>query len=143
MAWFQNRSVAERRSAVKNVIAVMMADGQISDEEKVFLAMVCKRVGVSANELEGMLGNLTDIRFVKPQSAKECAAQLFDAVLMMMADGDISAREMALCKAIALGLGFRPAAVDRVIELVIDAARRHGATEAATPDLNLHEFLDF
>lgn len=144
MMWFQSRSVSERRSAVKNVIAVMMADGKISDEEKAFLAMVCKRVGVSPSELEEMLGQLTDIRFVKPKDANECAAQLFDAVLMMMADGDISSREMTLCRAIALGLGFRPAAVDRVIELVVDAARRHQTSGGASvPDVNLREFFDF
>jgi len=141
MAWFQKRSTAERLSAVKNVIAVMAADGRIAEEEKAFLALVCQRVGVSPAELQDILERLTEIRFVKPRDPEECAAQLFDAVLMMMADGDISSRELSLCKALALGLGFRAAAVEKVVDLVLDAARRYQREKGAAPP-DLRDFLD-
>ena len=51
---FKSQSQKERETAVKNVIAVMLADGKIDPNEMKFLSMVCQRAGVSEKELKNI-----------------------------------------------------------------------------------------
>ena len=50
-----SQSQKETETAVKNVIAVMLADGKIDPNEMKFLSMVCQRAGVSEKELKSIL----------------------------------------------------------------------------------------
>ena len=124
MSWFESRSVREKKTAVKNVIAVMLADGRIDPSEMKFLAIVCKRVGISERDLKDILDNPQSITFTPADSLDERMKQLLDIVLMMLADGHIDERELDLCISIGRLLGFQPSAITRTVEAVVDQVER-------------------
>ncbi len=121
MEWFEELSVEERMSALKNVAAMMAADGKIEESEKQLLAGICGRLGVTAKDVEAVIRNPAKYAFVVPRSDREKVFQLVDSVFMMIVDGNIDANEMELCLRLAQALGFNPAIVPKVIAAIVEA----------------------
>lgn len=114
--FFESREKKERKTTVMNVIAIMLADGEISDGERECLAQVCERVGMPEAELRELLAHPERIKFTPAKDEEGRLAQLADIVMMMMADGEISESEMDLCIGIAMLLGFPASAVKQMVE---------------------------
>ncbi|MDY6862169.1 MAG: TerB family tellurite resistance protein [Thermodesulfobacteriota bacterium] len=119
MGWFESQASKEKKSAVKNIVAVMLADGKITPQEQQFLSMVCKRVGVSDKELKEILKKPQNVKFIPAKSERDRLFQLMDVVYMMIVDGTIDRREMALCVTIATQLGFRPLSVVDIVNNIV------------------------
>ena len=115
MGWFTGDSTMEKKSALRNAVAVMLADGKIEDNELTMLGLVCKRLGLQPAVLKEIMENPQAVEFVVPQSNAEKAAQLVDVIFMMMIDGDIDQKEFALCQGMAVSFGLDPAIVGKVI----------------------------
>ena len=124
MNWFESQSTKEKKSTVKNVLAVMLADGKITPEEEKFLAAVCVRVGLSPAELKSILDHPESVSFTPAKAPKERIMQLLDVVFMMMIDGEIDQREMRLCQAIATQLGFPASAVPKLVIAIIEGIKK-------------------
>jgi uncharacterized tellurite resistance protein B-like protein len=135
MSWFESQSTKEKKSTVKNVVAVMLADGKITSEEEAFLAVVCARVGLSPAELKSILDDPKRVSFTPAKDAKERIMQLLDVVFMMMIDGEVDRREMLLCQAIATRLGFSASAVPKVVIAVTEAIKRGRERSGVASDL--------
>jgi uncharacterized membrane protein YebE (DUF533 family) len=123
MGWFEGKSKKEKKSALKNVIAVMLADGIIDAAERRFLTAVCKRLNLSENEAHKILNDQKGVKFVVPKAKEERVRQLVDSIFMMMADGKIEPREMDTCMCIAARFGFSPSIVPRVVADIVNAIR--------------------
>lgn len=108
----------KRKSHIKNLIAVAMADGHLADEEWALLSRVAERLKMSAEEIQNIRNNPSEVKFVAPRKYKEKLQQVNDLVALMMVDGDVSPREMELCKKIALKLDLLP----RIVSDMIDSA---------------------
>ncbi len=119
MSWLKTRNSKEKESTVMNLIAVMLADGEVAQEEKEFLAMVCMRVGLSANNLAEILRKPEKVKFTPPKNYEDRIKQLIDVVCMMLVDGNIDQYEMDMCITIALQLGFHPTAVEEIINKLV------------------------
>ncbi|HOQ05119.1 MAG TPA: hypothetical protein PKY88_07905 [Anaerohalosphaeraceae bacterium] len=124
MSWFESRSTKEKKSALKNAVAVMMSDGEISDSELAMLAVICRRLGLNLRVLKEILKNPEKIHFVVPRDNQEKIFQLIDIVFMMMADGKVDDKEMNLCKAIASGFSFNPAIIDRLLTAITESIQK-------------------
>jgi len=124
MSWFESQSTRERKSTVMNAVAVMAADGKITPEEKTLLAVVCTRVGLSPDELKSVLEHPEKVAFTPASDQKGRIMQLLDAVFMMMIDGEIDRREMELCQAIAIKLGFPSSVVPKLVTAIIEAIKK-------------------
>ena len=133
--WFGNEPSAERKSAVRNVICVMLADGKIDPRERIFLKAVCKRVGITDQELADLMSNLTSIEFVSVKDDKERVLQLCDMVFMMLADGKIDKNELAFCMMAAHRLGFHPRVVQELITKIIEDIKRGQMQKGVTKDV--------
>ena len=124
MSWFESQSTKEKKSTVKNVIAVMLADGKITSEEEELLAAVCVRVSLSPAELKSILDDPQSVSFTPAKAPKERIMQLLDVVFMMMIDGEIDQREMRFCQAIATQLGFPASAVPKLVMAIIEGIKK-------------------
>ncbi|HUT88265.1 MAG TPA: hypothetical protein VMY37_02100 [Thermoguttaceae bacterium] len=140
MSWFESQSTKEKKSTVKNVIAVMLADGKITSEEQEFLAAVCVRVGLSPAELKSILDDPQKVSFTPAKAPKERIMQLLDVVFMMMIDGEVDQREMRLCQAIATQLGFPASAVPKLVMAIIEGIKK--GRERATVASEIEGLLD-
>lgn len=141
MAFFnlKNQSQKERETTVKNVIAIMLADGHIDPEEMRFLGMVCQRVGLPEKELKSILKNPQSIEFTPAKAPQERMQQLIDIIGMMLADGHLDTREMDMCINLATRLGFKASAVTALVQQIVNQAQvSRGAQQV---NINVNAFL--
>jgi uncharacterized tellurite resistance protein B-like protein len=139
MIFFQSKASKERMSAVMNAIVVMQADGKVTEEEKKMLMAICQRVGLTESEFKKIMNRPDKIKFTPPQSDKERVSQIYDAVWMMMVDGEIDEDEMQVCEQLAVMLGYRPAIVRDMVRKV--ASRMKGGVEEKKVKSEIESFL--
>lgn len=105
-----------RKSHIKNLIAVAMADGHLAEEEWALLKRVAKNLNMSSEEIQNIRNNPSEVKFVAPRRYKEKLQQVNDLVSLMMVDGDVDLNELELCKKIALKLDLLPRVVSDLID---------------------------
>lgn len=105
-----------RRSHVKNLITVAMADGRLENNEWSLLVSIAKVLGMKEEEIDAIKTNPETVAFVPPQKYQEKVEQIRDLVAIMTIDGHISSRELELCKKISLKLDILPQLVDEIVE---------------------------
>ncbi|MHC4130621.1 MAG: hypothetical protein ACYSSP_01680 [Planctomycetota bacterium] len=101
----------EKKSALMNVAMIMLTDGVTKPEELQILYQVAKRVGVTQQQIEDILQDSSQVKFVPPENSREKISQLVDIIMMMSIDADIEPSEKNLCLTYAAGLGFNTAKV--------------------------------
>lgn len=105
-----------RRSHVKNLISIALADGHLSEDEWELLVYLASRLGMEEEEIAAIKENPEAVTFVMPKTHEQRVQQIEDLVLLMSIDHDINPNEVELCKKIALRLDVLPQIVDRIIE---------------------------
>lgn len=115
---FESDKDGKRKSHIKNLISVAMADGHLADEEWALLTRVAHRLDMSSEEIQNIRNNPDEVKFIAPKKYKEKLQQVNDLVALMMVDGDVDRSELDLCKKIALKLDLLP----RVVNDLTDSA---------------------
>lgn len=119
MGFFEFRSTKEKKSAIKNIVAVMHADGKVTDEEQACLQLICTRMEFSTKQLAEILSNPESITFTAPKDSHERACQMVDIVSMMLADGAVNQEEMDMCVSFARSLNFPQLEISDIIQGII------------------------
>ena len=123
---FKSRESREKLSHLKNLVAVAFADGKLEDNEMAALATVMARDGLTPSDLERCIKKPQGIKFLPPETPDQRVVYLKDMVLLMMCDGNIDDKELALCKATAIALGFKHEVIDTMImDIIADIKRNH------------------
>jgi len=123
---FKSRESREKLSHLKNLVAVAFADGKLEDNEMAALATVMARDGLTPSDLERCIKKPQGIKFLPPETPVQRVVYLKDMVLLMMCDGNIDDKELALCKATAIALGFKHEVIDAMImDIIADIKRNH------------------
>lgn len=124
MDLFKSRQSREKLSHLKNLVAVAVVDGKIEKNEMAALATVMARDGLTPSDLERCIKNPKGIKFLPPETPEQRIIYLKDMVLLMMCDGEIDDKELTLCKATAIALGFRHEVIDALIsDIILDLKR--------------------
>ena len=123
MGWFTSKSTMEKKSALRNAVAVMLADGKIEPKEIAILGAICARLGLDATVVKEILDKPTKIDFIAPSDDKEKIAQLVDVVFMMMADGNIDQKELDCCRSVAIGFGYNPSIIGKLVLDIAEAIK--------------------
>ena len=105
-----------RRSHVKNLVSVAMADGQLDRDEWKLLIVIAERLGMDEEEITSIKNNPDQVNFVPPKKYDEKVQQIRDLVAVMTIDSMINQRELELCKKISLKLDILPQMVDEIVE---------------------------
>ncbi|MEO7990114.1 MAG: hypothetical protein ABI663_11260 [Chryseolinea sp.] len=104
-----------RRSHVKNLITIALADGHLSEDEWELLVYLASRLGMEEVEITAIKENPDAVTFVMPKTHNQRVQQIEDLVLLMSIDHDINPNEVELCKKISLKLDVLPQIVDDII----------------------------
>lgn len=120
---------AGRKSHFKNLVAMMMADGVVHDNEKRLLGLLGVKCGLTQDEIDEVMSNPEGVEFVRPETMHERVNQLLEMVAMMLVDGNMHPNEEELCKSVAKKMGFRAAFVDKMVSDVITAVRNNEAKD--------------
>lgn len=113
---FKSDKEGIRRSHVKNLVTVAMADGRLDIDEWKLLMSIAKRLGMDEEEIKFIRSNPDQVSFVPPKKYEEKVQQIRDLVSVMTIDHIINQKELELCKKISLNLDILPQMVDEILE---------------------------
>ena len=139
IAWFESRKTKERKSHFKNLVMLALSDGNLDDKEHGVLCAVGQKWGLSEAQANDVLANPDRVKFILPNDPEERFHQLYELVVMMLADGEITADEMDLCVTLAAHMGFRPSTVKELVEKIVQGTKQQGAEKKVRSDVD--EFL--
>lgn len=122
---FKSRESREKLSHLKALVAVAFADGKLEEREMAALAAVMAREGLKPDDFERCVNNPKSISFLPPKTTEQKIDYLRDMVLLMMCDGDVDKRELAVCKATAIALGFKHEVIDLMIMTIISDIKKN------------------
>ena len=114
---FRSKSKREKLGHLKSIMAMAMADGQISKEEEILIAAICKREGLTIDDVKKCL----DSSIVYPTDADTRKKYLVDMLAIMVADGRIDDNEVLFYKITARALGFQDRESDTLLQAAKDA----------------------
>jgi len=124
-----------KKSHLKNLYSVAMADGRIVNEEFDFLLNIANKLYLNPSVVQNVVNFPDDISFYIPQHDREKLDQIYNCVCMAVIDGEFNEREISMCKLISVKLGFRPIIVDRIIEHILQSVIKGIASDIALAKL--------
>jgi uncharacterized tellurite resistance protein B-like protein len=136
---FESYDKRKRKSHFKNLLAVALADGKMENVEFDFILHLAEKCYMSEKEVKRVIEHPDAITFLQPQTEREKFDQLYDLVTVMLIDGEISDKEMTLCKTFAMRMGYRTQVIDDLIGLVVQNVIKGVAAEVALAEVS-HAF---
>ena len=112
----------KRKSHFKNLLAVAVVDHKLAFEEIDYVIKLAERCQISREEVKSVLKDPEAVKFKPPRKLKNRLDQIYDLVTVMVVDGEVDKREMALCKAFAIKLSFHPLIVDQLLSDLVGFA---------------------
>ena len=116
----QNNDNAQRLGQLKNLVMLAAADGNFTDSELAVLLAVASRENITPEEFDKVIDNPESVTIDLPTDEDTKLDYLRDMVALMMIDGELDEREMAMCKVYAMTLGYRSSIVDGMIAGIVD-----------------------
>ena len=132
---FDSYDKKKRKNHFKNLLAVAFADGKIENVEFDYIIQLAEKCYMTPAEVQQVIDNPDTIGFHPPKTNRERFDQIYDLVTVMLVDGHIDKREMALCKVFAMKLGFRTAIVDKLVADLFENALKGIAVEIAMQEV--------
>lgn len=118
---FDSSEMKRKKSHLKNLYQIALADGKIENQEFDFLINVCDRIYVDRAILQEIINFSEDIQFYIPENLNEKIDNLYDYVRMAISDGELNELEIANCKLFAVKYGFKPTIIDIILKELINA----------------------
>lgn len=125
----ESAETKSKKSHLKNLYLIAMADGNLDNSEFDFLLNVANKLYLNPSVVQNVIQYPDDIQFYIPLHNKEKIDQIYDCVLMSIIDGDLNDKEIATCKLISVKFGFKPIIVDKIIEEIIKGIANDIASE--------------
>lgn len=113
---FRTDDTGVRRSHLKNLLSVAMADGHLDEDEWELLKSLGELMEMPEKEIANIRENPDSVHFEPPKKYEDKVQQIQDLVALMSIDGNINPRELELCKKISIRLDILPQMVDRILE---------------------------
>ena len=124
MGLFKSKEEKARLSNMKNIIAVSMADGQRGEDELTLIALAAARDNISEEDVEKMLKRKDKIKLTVPETDELKMRFLTDMVILMMIDGQMNDRELALCKNAATRFGYSSEVIDNLASSILEDIKK-------------------
>lgn len=127
----ESSELKRKKSHIKNLYTIAMADGRMANEEFEFILHTANRLYIEATTVREVIEFSEDIDFYVPAHDREKLDQIHDCVCLALIDGDLNDRELTLCKLIAIKFGFRPVVIDFILDSIISSVIKGIASDAA------------
>jgi uncharacterized tellurite resistance protein B-like protein len=126
-----NTDVKAKKSHIKNLFAVALADGRLENIEFEFILHVADNMYLPRQVVREIHASQEDISLFIPPHEKQRLDQLYDLVSLALIDGDLNDREILTCKNIAIQFGYKPVVVEMIIHTITENILLHLTKEYA------------
>lgn len=113
---FDSEFKARNKGHFSAIVRVAIADGDLSDEEKLFLDKLKNRLEISDAEYEEILENPTKYPINPPSLHVTRLERLYDLSRMVYADHVLGPKQKEIVTKFALALGFTPGNVGYIVD---------------------------
>ena len=137
---FDSGFKTRNKSHFAAIVRVAMGDGQITDDERLFLERLAKNLDVSEEEFEKIIKNYNDYPINPPVTLERRIERLFDLVRMVYADGFQQQNMFKVVVKLCVGLGFDLKKVDVIAEKALMLAKYDNDFESF--EKKIHEILN-
>lgn len=110
----------KRLGQVKNLIMLALADGKASESELALIAAVASRENLSQEQLDDLIEHPDNVHIQLPEDEQEKLRYIEDMVSLMMIDGVLDDKEMAMCKIYAATLGYETKIVEKILLDIVE-----------------------
>jgi uncharacterized tellurite resistance protein B-like protein len=131
---FKSKNEDSRKSYLIELIKVAKADGHLEKREYNLIMKIGEKLNCPPEEIEELSKEVHDDIEETKQSREHQLKLLFDLVTIMMIDDSIDPKELALCKSIAMKLGFEPEVIDDVVHRINDITKSGKTIEQASEE---------
>lgn len=128
---FNSYEKKKRRSHFKNLFAVASVDGDVQSAEVDLLIRLAEKFHMSTQEVTRIIKSSDPETIRPPKTPEERIQHLYDLVTVMLVDGSIDQRELALCKSFASKLGVLDNDVDPLVRDLIEMSLKGVPPETA------------
>lgn len=107
---FETKKAKEEKSHLRNLITLAHADGELSKAEVDAIYKIGETRGLKREDIAVLFSKeLEQETVLVPDNDTERFNQIYDLVMVMLSDGQVTDSEMDFCIEIAQGLGFSKA----------------------------------
>jgi uncharacterized tellurite resistance protein B-like protein len=99
-----------------SIVRVAMENGHLSEEERLFLDKLAKRLEISGEEYKDILANPFAYPINPPHLYVQRLERLYDLSRMVYADHILGPRQKEILTRFALALGFTPGNVNYIVD---------------------------
>ena len=96
----------ENKSHFANIVRLALVDNTIKNGERKLLDQLAKRIGLTKEESKDIIKNHQNYPIEPPVSYDERIERLYNLTKMILADNEISKKQVFLLQRMAIGLGF-------------------------------------
>ncbi|MFC4817963.1 MULTISPECIES: TerB family tellurite resistance protein [unclassified Flavobacterium] len=113
---FDSEFKARNKGHFSAIVRVAIADGDLSEEEKLFLDKLKNRLEISDAEYEEILENPTKYPINPPSLHVQRLERLYDLSRMVYVDHVLGPKQKEILTKFALALGFTPGNVAYIVD---------------------------
>jgi len=113
------------KSFLIDAIQLARADGSFDDSEKDFIYDLAGDYSITKEEVDMILNSTEEFEYFPPSDFVERFEVLYHFIGVVLADRKIEKKEIRLCGALAIGLGYDSEIVNPLIEKIIDSIDHH------------------
>lgn len=113
---FDNEFKSRNKGHFSAIVRVATADGVMSDEEKLFIDKLAKKLEISPDEYEEILENPMKYPINPPYLYTQRLERLYDLSRMVFTDHLLGPKQKDILKKFALALGFTPGNVTYIVD---------------------------
>lgn len=103
---FRNEQQEQKLCKLRDLIVLAYADGKFTEDEKLYVCFILSKEGIDINDLPKVLNDTSSVRDAYPNTEEDRVKYITQMVMLMIADGECSEREINFCEFIAMKLGF-------------------------------------
>ncbi len=108
-------------SHISNLVYLAGIDGHVDQKEVEMLVTIAHSKGISGEQIQQIVNSGDyDSDHYSPSNPRQKLEHIFDLILMMMADGKMTADELYVSRKIGSMMDIKPVVFDEILEMMSD-----------------------
>ncbi|MGC4022975.1 MAG: hypothetical protein QM734_14040 [Cyclobacteriaceae bacterium] len=120
--FFENQYLSYKKNHIKNLLALVKADGFVHEKEQRMLFKIGKRIriGLKDRQVQELIDSKEKFTVNVPDNFRDQMNVLFDIMQMVWADGVVEKSEIAFCESMVKKFGLKKDIVKWLLNEVFD-----------------------
>ncbi len=120
IGFFEHQYVKYKKQHLRNLVAMAYVDGELHHKERNMLYTIGERYGLKGWQIAKIIENNAPAVIKKPAGENQRLDQIFDLVVMMLADNKVEEKEMNLCEMVTIEYGFKKDIIQSILNMIHD-----------------------